>query len=237
MYHAWKDVLPAWINPIALELPGHCVRHKQAAACDWDVLMDVLSDEIRPHLDRPFGIFGHSMGALVGLELAHAVHARFQRMAAWLCASGCVAPSRREPEHNWLDCSPGKVVERLRKLGGTPFEVLDNRELLDVLLPMLRADFHLCGTYRLRPRQPLSSALLILGGTRDDVSHPLENLSAWSVETTGTARMEMIDGGHFFIDTSRDAVTRLVATEVASTARQKKGPHFPGLRPREAWRW
>ena len=148
------------------------------------------------------------------VELAHAIQTRFHRKPTWFGAAGCIAPSRRKPELDWLSCPTAEVVERLHKLGGTPLEVLDNQELLDLLMPMLRSDFHLCGTYRPQKRRPLDLPFLVLGGTKDEASQPAENLTDWSIETAGTFRSEMIDAGHFFIDTNRANVTELVAREI-----------------------
>lgn len=214
VYDPWLDVLPAWIKPIPLELPGHGRRYKQPPLHDWKALTEAVSDMVQPHIDQPFGIFGHSMGALVGLELAHAIQTRFQRKPTWFGAAGCVAPSRRQPELNWLSCQTSEVVERLHELGGTPREILDNQELLGMLMPMLRSDFHLCGTYGPQKRRPLDTPFLVLGGTTDAASQPAENLTDWSIETTGTCRLEMIDAGHFLIETKRSIVIALVVSEI-----------------------
>jgi surfactin synthase thioesterase subunit len=106
--------------------------------------------------------------------------------------------------------------------------VLASPELLSLVLPTLRADFHLCGTHQPPRRAPLACPLLILGGTEDDASQPIENLSDWSAEFLGRHRLEMIEGGHFFIDSSRDQVVRLVETSLADTiGRWRVGPE-PG---------
>jgi surfactin synthase thioesterase subunit len=216
IYRDWRAALPSWINPILVDLPGHGRRYSEQALCHWTSLIDILSGEILPHLDRPFGIFGHSMGALVALELAHVVRWRYQKTLSWFCASGCVAPSRRTSELKWLDCSGAEIIEELRELGGTSPDVLDNRELLELMVPVLRADFHLCGSYLPPQRPPLPSTFLVRGGTDDELSHPLSNLSDWSDETSAAFRLEMIDGGHFFVDTNRDSVIRVVVDDLTN---------------------
>jgi surfactin synthase thioesterase subunit len=215
-FQGWKPRLPGWINPIPVDLPGHGARHGQPALRDWPLLVELLLTELGPHLLRPFAVFGHSMGGLVGLELAHAARARLGRIPVWFGASGCKAPSRRDRETKWLDCPEQEVLDELHRLGGTPPEVFASRELLDLVLPVLRADFHLCGIYDRPPhRAPLASRLLVLGGMTDDASHPPENLSDWAAEIAGPHRVEMIEGGHFFIDSRRDQVLRLVSDGLA----------------------
>ena len=112
-------------------------------------LIDTLLVELAERLDddEPFAVFGHSMGALVGLELIHALRARHGLAPVWFGASASLAPSRRNWETHWLDCTHEAMVARLRELGGTPVELLDDRDFIDFVLPALRVDFHLCGTY------------------------------------------------------------------------------------------
>jgi surfactin synthase thioesterase subunit len=218
-FHDWKARLPSWINPVPLNLPGHGARHGEAVLRDWPSLIDRLAAEIRPYLAQPFAIFGHSMGALVGLELSHAIRERTGRTPFWFGASGCKAPARRDREPDWLTCPEDDVLQELRRLGGTPAEVFASRELLDLVLPTLRADFHLCGTYERSPRRlPLASPLLVLSGTGDKISQVPENLSDWSLEFSGPHRIEMIEGGHFFIADQRDRVVALVESALAEAA-------------------
>jgi len=206
VYRDWPGRLPGWIELVPLQPPGRGVRHGEPILADWAVLMAVLMRDIEPYAGRRFAIFGHSMGALAGLELAHAVAARWGTMPLWLGASGCTAPARRKGETKWRDCPAGELLDEVRRLGGTLPELLENTELLELVLPVLRADFHLCGSYRPPVRPPLRCPLLALGGTDDAVSAEPENLDAWSRETTGPFAVEMFAGGHFFIDGWRGAV-------------------------------
>jgi surfactin synthase thioesterase subunit len=223
VFRDWKKALPQWINPIPLTPPGHGVALDQPPLTDWPSLTDHILCEAIPYLERPFGIFGHSMGALVGIELAHAIHSLHGKTPVWFCASGSTAPSRRKPDSKWVDCSDLELVEELRTLGGTPTQVLANKELLNLILPSIRADFQLCGTYVPRQRRPLPSPLLVLGGTKDEISETPENLSDWSLETIESFRIEMIEAEHFFVDTHRDTVIQFVV-EGLSEAMQAAAP-------------
>lgn len=214
-FRDWQRHLPAWLELVALQLPGRGAKYAIPPIRDWNTLRTVLLDQVTPKLAGPFAIFGHSMGALIGLELAHAIRSRHGLEPIWLGASACTAPSRRSLESDWLTRPRETVIERLRMLGGTSEEVLRDSSLLDALLPVLRADFHLCGTYESEPRAPLSAPLLVLGGTADEVSSPRENLSAWSREASGDFQLEMVDGGHFFIEANRQAVIRRIVEAIA----------------------
>lgn len=216
VYRDWQGRLPDWIKLVPLHLPGRGVRYGQPAISQWPALMDLLISDMRPHLASPFAIFGHSMGALVGYELAHTLRDRLQRQPVWLGASACTAPSRRDLELKWLSCPEDELIEELESLQGTPLELLENRELMDLVLPVVRADFHLCGSYRPERRPALTCPMLVLGGTEDELSQEPLNLQAWSKETSAAFRLEMFDGDHFFINSHRNAVLDLVARSLSA---------------------
>lgn len=228
LFRAWPPLLPDWIELVPLHLPGRGAKHALRPVHDWQRLIEGLSEDVAPKLDKSFAIFGHSMGALVGLELAHALRAR--RGVEPLCffASACSPPSPRTGENDWLSCSRERFVEKLRALGGTPDEVLQDAGLLDVLLPMLRADFHLSDTYRPRNRAPLRTPIIAFGGS-DDASAPVDTLGGWSAQTCREARVELFAGGHFFLDAhGASVVASLVsALERARAGMQGVGAGFP----------
>ncbi len=216
IFRGWEARLPARIHPVPIVLPGRGTRHGEELLHTWPALIDVLSRDMQRYLERPVAIFGHSLGALIALELAHVMRRSFGQEPVWLGVSACIAPSRRHREFKWLHCPEDEFIQELRSLNGTPRELLDNRELLDLLLPILRADFHLAGVYEDQDRLPLTMPMLILGGAQDKESSACaENLAAWRDETTGPARIEMIDAGHFFVDTHREAVIQAVRAGLA----------------------
>jgi len=222
IYREWSAHLPKWIKLIPLHIPGRGVRHRQPLVHHWPELLDLLLADMRADLDQPFAIFGHSMGALIGIELAYAVRERYGESPMWFGASACVAPSRRKPALDWLTCPEGALLDEMRLLNGTAEELLLNQDLMNLVLPYLRADFHLCGSYQYRARTPLACPVLAIGGSADEISRDALNLSAWSRETSGTFQLETLDAGHFFINTHRNAVIELL---VESLRRTVTAPH------------
>lgn len=217
-YAGWTPHMPSWIRLAPIQLPGHGTQLMQRPLADWPgVVAEMLaqSEASGPGPAR-WAVFGHSMGALLALEFAHALRARTAVEPAWMGVAACRPPSARIPldtaEPNWLQCPRGKVTERLRELGGTPAEVLDSPELLDVVLPAVRADLHLCAVHAPPPRPPLRAPLLALGADGDDLSEA--ELRGWAVETTGPCRTRMMPGDHFLVAREAGAIARLVAAEL-----------------------
>lgn len=251
-YRGWGETLGPWIDCVPLDLPGHGRLRALPACRDWPGLIEALLDAVEangPPRTRPCALFGHSMGALVALELAHALRERHGCEPLWLGVAACVAPREREldearPTH-WLDCSTAEMVAELRRLGGTAEELLADAEFLDLALPALRADFHLCATQARRARSretrrepPLSCPVWAFGGTNDSVSERNENLSAWCHETAGVFRQRTLEGGHFFVETARARLIREIAAALeplvfaappraALAASRARGPLYP----------
>ncbi|WP_260858973.1 thioesterase II family protein [Paraburkholderia sp. BCC1885] len=216
VYREWSTRLPQWIKLVPLHMPGRGARHSMKPMHRWPELLDLLVEDVQPYVTSPFAIFGHSMGALVGVELAHAIRDRYGLSPVWFGASACTAPSRRELELHWLTCPEQEFLDEVRSFQGMPDELLGNREFMELVLPFLRADFHLCGSYEFRQRLTLNCPMLVLGGADDSeiADDPLK-LAAWASETTGVFEQKELPAGHFFINTHRDRVIDLVVDSLA----------------------
>lgn len=219
LYRQWPQHLPADVRVRAIDLPGHGAERGFPPLTRWPDVIDTLAARVITNLraNVPFAVMGHSMGALTGIETIREIKRRTGRQALWFGVSACVAPSRRALETHWLDCTHDAMVAQLRKLGGTPDALLVEREFIDFMLPVLRADFHLCGTYAqfTTQREPLSCPVDVFIGQDDTATSADEDVDAWSDETHGACTVHRFEGGHFFIDDQRDAVLRIVDTSLA----------------------
>ncbi len=214
LYSRWRRSLPAWVQVRPVELPGRGARMGQALHTDMQVLARQLAQEQRLAASAPYALFGHSLGALLAFELAHELLALGCRPPLALFACGTAAPTRREDYDGkrWREPkSDVELIDELRELQGTPEQVLANHELMSLTLPILRADFLLCGTYAYRQRHALHCPVHVLGGADDRASD--EQLRAWRHETQGPFSLRMFPGGHFFIhDQEPDVLAAVTAT-------------------------
>lgn len=199
VYARWRRTLPAWVEVCPLELPGRGRRFNEALHTDIPALAVQLAGELSGQLDRPFVVFGHSLGALVAFELAHALRGQGAPGPCALLVSGAPAPAQRQ-YHTDLQTaqSDAQLLARLRELGGTQEAVFADAEMLQLTLPILRADFLMCGGYRYNRRPGLACPIHVFGGKHDRVS--VAALSAWQAETCAGFSLEMFEGDHFFIN-------------------------------------
>jgi len=199
VYSRWRRQLPPWLHLQPVELPGRGSRYAEPLHTDMRGLARQLALEVRATLRAPYALFGHSLGALLACELAHALRALGCPEPVALFASGTAAPTRRS-EYDRGFAEPktdAQLIEQLRTLNGTREEVLANQELMSLTLPILRADFLLCGSFRPLQRPLLNCPVHVLGGKADRAT--AEQLIAWSQETHGSFSVDMLAGGHFFI--------------------------------------
>lgn len=224
VYSRWRRSLPEWLSVQPVELPGRGARLGEPLQTDMAALAGQLADELLPRLQQPYALFGHSLGALLAFEMAHALRERSAPAPLALFASGTAGPSRRADYKQ--DYSTPKndeeLINELRTLQGTPEEVLANAELMSLTLPILRADFLLCGRYQQRERMALELPIHVLGGKEDEST--MEQLLSWQKETATGFSLDMLPGGHFFIHEHEARVLKLLRNYLQTALRRPVQP-------------
>ncbi|HEX8139343.1 MAG TPA: thioesterase II family protein [Pyrinomonadaceae bacterium] len=222
VFRSWPAKLPSVVETVAVQPPGRGARIKEAPFTSMTTLVEAAAEALLPQLDKPFAFFGHSLGAFVSFELA-----RFQRRKGGprpsaLFVSGARAPqlpSLKEPIHNLPD---DELIEALRDLKGTPDEVLDNAELMQFMLPLLRADFEVNESYAYRDEPPLDYPITAFGGTEDEqVSR--ERLEGWREQTRASFTLRLLPGDHFFLHSSQELLLRELSRALGQLS-EGRGP-------------
>lgn len=203
VYRLWPAGLPAEIEVCAVQLPGRETRLGEPALDSLAQIVAALACELRAELDRPYAFFGHSMGALVACEVAHALRAAGAPLPRQLIVSARRAPSLPDTDPPLHALPDAQFVAALnRRYGGIPAEVLQHQELLALLLPCMRADLMALETHRPTARAPLDIPIAAFGG-HDDLRVPRTHLDAWRSETCASFRLRLFPGDHFFLNPHR----------------------------------
>jgi len=222
-FNTWVDELPPDIRLEtefrSIQLPGRDTTQRKHLLTRLSRVLEVLTPVFRSYLDMPFTFFGHSMGALVSFELARQLRRQGMPGPVHMVVSGHRAPQLPDPDP-WIHQLPdAEFLAKLRNLGGTPEEVLQNPELLELFLPVLRADFAVCETYCYTTEEPLDCSITAFGGN-DDRRVSREELSAWQTQTRKSFSLRMFPGDHFFLQSARVPVLRVLAQDLKQVLRR-----------------
>jgi medium-chain acyl-[acyl-carrier-protein] hydrolase len=205
------------VEVCALQLPGRESRLREAPLTELDQVISAVTTAIRPYLTLPFAFFGHSMGAGMAFELSRSLARGGDPLPNHLFVSGRRGPRLPEPDPPIHDLPDDQFIAEMRdRYGGIPDEVAENPELLELLLPCLRADMTVFETHAFVDGDPVPCPISAFGGEGDWRAGPKE-LEAWRQETNGSFAMKMFPGGHFFIQTALAEVLQAVSAELRSS--------------------
>jgi len=215
IFRSWMKFLPASLQVCPIELPGRGRRSEDAPYTNLMRLVQVLGRDLQPYLDMPFAFFGHSMGAVIAFELARFLRQEQLPEVTCLFVSGSRAPQVTHHEKPSYDLPQPDFIEKLRSLGGTTDELLQDRKFRQLVLPLLRADFELIQTYVYTRQLPLACPITAFGGVSDHIA-TVEDLSRWQEQTTRRFALRMLPGGHFFLNADPRLLVETLAGEVDS---------------------
>jgi medium-chain acyl-[acyl-carrier-protein] hydrolase len=200
-YYRWPNRILAGVEVVRVHLPGRETRLREPLFDRLKLLVNALVEELVPYIDGPFTMFGHSMGALLAFELARGLRRRHGLLPSHLFVSGYRAPHLPPSESPFSHLPDKEFVERVRLFGGLPELIAQNEELMDIFLPILRADFKMTETYTYEEELPLKCPLTAFGGLTDPkMNH--EKILAWSMHTSAQFNTHFFPGGHFFLHDS-----------------------------------
>ncbi|GAA1964526.1 thioesterase II family protein [Catenulispora subtropica] len=215
-YLAWADRLDG-VDLIGVCLPGHERRIAEPPLRRVADIVDALADAMAPHLDRPFALFGHSFGGLLSYELARRLEAAGAR-PLHVFISGAAPEPPRAPEPPVATLTDDAFLARVRALGGLDPDVLAHPDLVDLVLPALRADYEAAEAHTWDPAAAVTAPVTALGGLHDPAAPP-GALIAWGRHTAGPFSRVTLPGGHFALFDQEHNVLRTVRTTLIAAAR------------------
>lgn len=214
LFSSWARAMPAEIELCAIQPPGRMSRSKESFSRSVDEMVESLTPQLIPYLDKPFAMFGHCLGAIVMYEVVKKLAAEFWLYPIQLIASGAPAP-RRYLLPNLTDRSDEDLVQLLSAIGLTQQQLLDDREAMVSLLPVIRADFSVASSYAYRNAIPGNAPILAFAGIADVFASPTL-VDEWREETTSYHSLCVYPEGHYFLLPERDSMLRIITMEVMS---------------------
>jgi surfactin synthase thioesterase subunit len=195
------------VDVVAIQYPGRQERRTEQPISDMAVLADRIHAILRRQPETPVTLFGHSLGAVLGFEVARRLEADGHGPVR-LFASGRRAPSTYRDEKVHLLDDAGILAE-VRRMNGTASSVLSDDEMMRAALPALRADYQAAETYTCAPEITVNCPITALTGDRDPKT-TVEEADAWARHTSGSFDLQVFPGGHFFLTDHADQVIKIL---------------------------
>lgn len=219
IFRSWPNHLPGAVEVCAIQLPGRGPRMMDKPFKHMPALVSALTDGLLPLFDKPFAFFGHSMGAWISFEVARRLQSKHHLEPLHLFVSGAGAPHVPSREHPIHDLPEDELLQALKRLNGTPEELLEHTELIRLLLPTLRADFSICETYTYRNGSLLNCPITAFAGLQDRRLYR-SDLKAWAMQTSSAFSTKMFPGDHFFLHTAEPLLLQLLNAELGQLLSQ-----------------
>lgn len=218
-YRLWPRLLGPSIDICAVQLPGRANRLRERPLESMSALVEELREELLPLLDMPFACFGHSMGAIVAAEVCRSLASHGHPVPQQLIVSGRRPPGMPDPNPPLRHLSDAEfLLEIHRRYAAIPPEVASEPDVLALLLPALRADIAALETHAPGVREPLECPIFAMGGSEDSLT-PRSHIEEWAGQTRGEFRLRMFPGGHFYLDSCRQAAVAEISRTLASRTR------------------
>jgi medium-chain acyl-[acyl-carrier-protein] hydrolase len=202
IFRTWSQHLPKNIEVFPVELPGRGTQMKLPPFHKLEPLVEKIVDNIEPYLDKPFAFFGHSMGGLLSFEVTRILRRKHGIIPVQLFISARRGPQIPHPYPPIHNLPHSEFIEKLRLLKGTPETILENAELMEIILPIIRADFAVLETYIYKHERPLDCPITVFGGLKDEEAS-LNEIIEWREMTNAEFSLKTFPQDHFFIHSAQ----------------------------------
>ncbi len=218
IYNNWKKYLDKCIKIVPVELAGRGKRLGEELYDKMENAVDDVYEIIKENINGPYGLFGHSMGSVIAYELAHRISNSNLPNPEYLFVSGSKPPHIGEREKIIHGLPDDEFRNEIIDMGGTPKEIFENKELLELFLPILRQDFKIVENYKYIGRPPLDIETIFFYGDGEEIDD--SEAKQWNIHTNKGCRIFKIKGNHFFINYRTDEVADIINNIVVKNYRR-----------------
>ena len=200
------------IDFIPVELPGRGIRISEPRIEEVKHLVNELIPLIyKLTQDTTFSLYGHSLGAMLAFQTTWELQERKLKTPESLIVAGRHAPHKPDPSVLKSDMNDEEMIEELRNLNGTPKEILDNKDIIRFMIPMIKSDLKLHESFKYT-RQKLNIPIAAHCGDEDHEANKMI-MNYWKDMTTEAFTIKEFKGDHFFIQSlGKQYINELIHT-------------------------
>lgn len=205
----WKKRIDRRIELYPVDIPVTLGPKESLPLSSISTVVEKLSDSLSNHDGIQFSFFGHSLGGLIAFELARSLKKRGLMQPSNIIISGCESPRKHMSSGSVHLLDDHDLIEFIKSFNGITDEIINDKRIMHMLLPKIRADFSLAQSYLYMPSDKIDSDLVILSG-REDVRSGDDFLLEWQLETSGKCDFNYFRGDHFFINENLSDIIKLI---------------------------
>lgn len=209
IFMSWVKAIPANVELIIIQAPGRGARMGEPAYTDMQTLITDLIKFIPNVLNKPYILFGHSLGSRIAFELMDQLKTLNYPLPQHFIASGSRGPHHKCMNSPIYSLPNNEFIEQLKHINGTPKTVLENKELMALFIPLLKADFEIADRYYYTGDARFNCPISVFGGENDnDIC--LSELNSWGDFFKTTPDVHLLPGDHFFIDSHSEFIQQKI---------------------------
>lgn len=210
IYTTWKNYVNPNIELCPIELAGRGKRFQEPLYNTIEEMVNDVYDQIKDDVEKDsYAIFGHSMGSIIAYELCYKLEEKNARKPVHIFFSGHKAPNIIRDEESIHDLPNEQFKNKLIELGGTPKEFFESKELCDMFIPIIRADFKAVENYIYNgENDKLNTNISVMYGKKEEMT--MNEILQWRNHTSGETKIYPFEGDHFFINDNSQNIVNII---------------------------
>ncbi|EEM85527.1 thioesterase II family protein [Bacillus thuringiensis] len=211
IYYKWNKYIGDSLELYPIELKGRGARINEAFYEDINEAVDDIYDLIKDKISEgEYALFGHSMGGRLAYKLYHKIEQMKNKKPKHIFFSACGVPSIKK-KTGMIHTLPDDVfLKEIMRLGGTSEELLYNKDLRDLYIPIIRNDFRILEKDKeVKKSNKIDCDITVLSGDEDNTIST-EATRLWANYTNGECKIIRFKGDHFFINHHGLEITEII---------------------------
>lgn len=221
IYLKWKKYLDDFIELFPIELAGRGSMFKSPFYKSLEEAVDDVYRIVESNIgESHYAIFGHSMGSEIAYELCKKIHNSGNEMPRHVFLSGRYPPHICKKGKMMHQLSDKELLHEIISYGGTSEELLENQDVVDYFLEIIRADYRIIENHRhVEDNFMFPEDITVLRG-KDDSLVDFSDLEEWKQYASKNCYIKEFNGGHFYMNEHLEEVTSLINTTLLSISRK-----------------
>lgn len=210
LFSQWDKYVDDNIEVYAIQLPGRENRRNEDLCSEYHAIVSEICDGLADLLDKPFGIFGYSMGGILAYELTKMIYDRFHVKPQKLFMSAASTfRVNNEPEVSSMN--EKQLISYMSRTGGVPKIILEDQSLRQKYFPIIQNDYALLENYKFDYQKV--NCDIVAFASKDDTEVPYDTIKLMKFFTPNF-ELKSMSGNHFFIRNESVKIGKIISSEL-----------------------